>query len=299
MPDAFPIEYTEGQNLIVNRAYADLLRSMHLDFSDALWEYSDGHTEGCMVKKIRERDVIRVKIPDSSGYRYFFIKRHHPGYAGLKQWRMFSGRILSEGRNEFFHICQFRNHGLAAVTPVAAGECSGGRAFIVTEDFSPFVSLENLLAHSPEFRERMRNPDQRKTLLAEIARYARKMHDAGLNHCDFNADHILIHYDGNSDRPAVAVYDLQRIRQRKVFRFRWVIKSLAELGFSLPDEFFNENDRKSLFLLYKGKKEPGLWDHMQLLWIRRKMERIRSHTQKIMGRHRKNNDLITQGETEK
>ncbi len=289
MPDASVTEYTENENLLVNRAYADLLRGMRLDSSEALWQYADSGTDACLIKKIRERDVIRLKIPDGNGWRYFFIKRHHTEYAGRKH----SPRFLSEGRKEFFHICRFRKHGLATVDPVAAGECSGGRSFIVTEDFSPFVSLENLLAHNAGFQERMRNPEERKTLLAEIARYARKMHNAGLNHCDFNADHVLIHYDEKSDKPGVAVYDLQRIRQRKHFRFRWVIKSLAELGFSLPDEFFTHADRNALLLHYRGKEKPGLGEKLQLLWIRRKRERIRKHTEKIMERHRKDGDMIS------
>ena len=291
LPDTSPIKYTESGNLIFNRAYADLLHSMQLDSSDSLWQYPDRHPDGCkVVKKIRERDVIRLKIPEHNGYRYFFIKRHHSGYTGLK--RFFPGRFLSEGRKEFFHICLFRKYGLATVTPVAAGECSNGSSFIVTEDFSPFATLENLLAHNTGFRERMKHPDGKKTLLAEIARYARKMHDAGLNHCDFNADHILIHCDETSDKPSVAIYDLQRIRQRKYFCFRWLIKSLAEFTFSLPDEFFNENDRESMLLLYKGKEKPGAGERVQLLWIRTKVERIRKHTEKIMDRHRKNKDLI-------
>ncbi|MGE0083571.1 MAG: lipopolysaccharide kinase InaA family protein [Desulfococcaceae bacterium] len=290
MPNVSAIEYTEGQNLIVNRIYADLLRCMQLDSSDSLWHYADKYPDGCLVKKIRERDVIRLKLPDIRGY--VFIKRHHAGYTGMKQGMIFPGRIPSEGRKEFFHICQFRKHGLATVTPVAAGECSNGSSFIVTEDFSPFATLENLLAHDTGFRERMKNPDEKKTLLAEIARYARKMHDSGLNHCDFNADHVLIHYDGNSDKPAVAVYDLQRIRKKKYFRFRWLIKSIAELAFSLPDEFFNENDRKSLLLFYNGKEKYGLPEKIQFLWINKKIEIIRKHTEKIMDRHRKEGDLI-------
>jgi len=291
MPDSSPIEYRESENLIVNLAYAELLRKMQADSSALLWQYPDKAGNGFLVKKIRQRDVLRMKIPDSSGDRYFFIKRHHLGYAEHKGF--FPGRCLSEGRKEFFHICQFRKQGLATVTPVAAGECSGGRSFIVTEDFSPFVTLENLLAHSREFQERMRNPDERKTLTAEIAIYARKMHRAGLNHCDFNADHVLIHYDENSGIPAAALYDLQRIRQRKHFRFRWVIKSLAELGFSLPEEFFSEKDRNSLLLFYKGKEKPGLAEKIQLLWIEKKIKQIQRHTHKIMDRHKKNGDFIS------
>jgi len=291
MPDASFIKYRERENLIVNCAYADLLGNLQTDSSDLLWQYADKGGSGCLVKKIRQRDVIRVKIPDSSGDRYFFIKRHHGEYAKHKGF--FPGKFLSEGRKEFFHICQFRNHGLATVTPIAAGECSNGGSFLVTEDFRPFVTLENLAAHSSQFQARMRNPEQRKTLVAEIAIYARKMHNAGLNHCDFNADHVLVHYDENSDKPGVALYDLQRIRQRKYFRFRWIIKSLAELGFSLPDEFFSEKDREALLLFYKAKERPGLEEKMQLLWIEKKIKRIQRHTEKIMDRHKKHGDFIS------
>lgn len=120
----------------------------------------------------------------------------------------------------------------------------------------------------------------KKNLIEKIATVARKMHESGFNHQDFNTTHILVNYK-NLNEPDIALFDLQRVSRRRFFKFRWPIKCLARLNHSLPNEIFNENDRIYLFQLYKGKKKLNMWDRFQLFWIKRKSARIKRHTEKI------------------
>jgi hypothetical protein len=108
------------------------------------------------------------------------------------------------------------------------------------------------------------------------------MHDKGFNHRDFNATHILLRYETPSDIPQLAVFDLQRVNRSRIFRFRWPIKTLAEVLYTLPENLFDEEDRQHLFACYKRKKKLNFLDWFQWRWIQRKTDRIARHTTKMM-----------------
>ncbi len=292
MPETSFIQYSDWKNLLLNPDYPEFIR-IFPSFA-SVFHYEKGKT----VKKIKGRDVLRIPVSGKNPASAFYVKRHFLSFAGLRRLMrlFFPRRFSSEGRKEFYHICAFRKQGLATVDAVAAGERHRWffweESFVITADFHPFESLENLLLHHAGFRKRMEDPEEKKKLLREIMKYARKMHDAGLNHSDFNADHILIRYDQENSAPEIALYDLQRVRQNTYFRFRWIVKSIAELTFSLPHDFLREKERTELLLYYKGKEKTGVRDKIQLFWIRKKMERIQKHTEKIMKRHSQNKDIL-------
>ena len=285
--------------VIFNREYHEILKASGLDSFEAIYAYHEGE----VIKKIRDRSVIRMEIPKpdnpeignpESGTKRFYLKKSNREYIGIRRLfkSLFPKRICSQGYLELENILTFREHDLATAEPVAAGQkfirFFWAESFVITEDYFPFISLEDLLKEKPEF---FRGPDgirKKKILLEKIGRLARKMHQSGLNHRDFNSNHILLWYDDQSDTPELALYDLQRVNRRKFFRFRWVIKSLAELSYTLPENLFEENDRIALFLAYKRNGAPpapeqanlNFRDRIQLFWIRRKAGRIKRHTEK-------------------
>jgi hypothetical protein len=290
---SFSVDGIEEDQMIVNREYQDIFTRMGFDSFKSVWQYPHGK----IVKKIKDRSVTRIEVNVDGDKKYFYLKKHHAKHLGVRRLLayLFKKQMLSQGRKEFNTICDFRKHNIATVVPVAAGDrflrFFWEESFLITESFAPFVSLENMLKHQPEFQKRIENPSTKKRLLIEAARFARKMHRTGFNHCDFNADHILIHYENGTDTPTIAIYDLQRVLRKKYFKFRWIIKSLSELGFSLPSEYFNEEDKIQLFLSYKGKSRLSFWDRLQLLWIRKKTDRIRRHTEKHPYRPPENAEL--------
>ena len=113
------------------------------------------------------------------------------------------------------------------------------------------------------------------------------MHQNGFNHRDFNATHILLHYDNGSDVPKIALFDLQRVEKRRFLRFRWKIKSIARLNYSLPDDIFSPKDKLYIFLSYKGKKRLNPYNHLEWLWIKRKTTKIKRHQEKKINQKRK------------
>lgn len=259
------------------------MRDLRLESFDSIWFNRDGKT----IKKIGERSVIRKEVLVGGKKKYFYFKLHNLEYVGIRRFLtiFFSKFPVSQGFKEFKNMCDFREHDLATVIPVAAGEKFHRffwvKSFLITEDFSPYNSLEDLLRNRPEFLEGPENGTRKKILLNEIAVFARKMHQNGFNHLDFNATHILLHYRNDSETPEIAIFDLQRVNRRKFFRYRWMIKSLARLNYTLTDNIFDKEDRISLLLFYKGKSKLNLRDALQLTWIRRKTARIKKHTEKM------------------
>ena len=117
------------------------------------------------------------------------------------------------------------------------------------------------------------------------------MHQSGFNHRNFNATHILLYYSNQSNVPQMALFDLQRVDKGKFLRFRWIIKTLAEVIYSLHNEIFNKEDQIYLFESYKRKKRLGMWDHFQFFWIKRKTSRIKRHTEKMIVRRKARREM--------
>ena len=278
------IECIKKDHLIFNKDYLEVLDDVHFDSFESVWKYQDGET----IKKIKARSVIRFEIQTDSGKKYFYLKRHNTNFVGIKRILalFFPKPVLSEGKREFENICDFRKGGLGTVTPVIAGErfvkFCWVQSFLITEDFSPFISLEYMLRDNPEFFMGKTAGDRKRNLINRIGIFAKRMHEKGFNHRDFNATHILLYYKDKSDAPDIALFDLQRVDRSSVLQFRWIIKSLAELNYTLPESLFDEEDRIPLLLSYRGKKKLNLWGWLQWLWIKRKTARIKRHTEKMM-----------------
>ena len=144
MKDYFSsIDRIETENLVFNSAYQWLLEKPRFHSFQSIWQYHDGET----IKKIKDRSVIRIPIKGHDGKRFFYFKKHNPEYIGLgKVFKsLFPRWGMSQGRKEFENICDFRKNNLATVIPVATGEkffnIFWAESFLITEDFSPFISL--------------------------------------------------------------------------------------------------------------------------------------------------------------
>jgi hypothetical protein len=283
-----PIVCVDIGPMILNREYQHLLASMgFLDF-DSIWNFKGGQR----VKDIQSRSVTRIPAEHCGRQTGFYLKRHKCKSPGLGQWVSGGrhGQRISPGKKEFENICSFREHGLPTVVPIAAGEREipgeGVQSFILTDDFSPYVQLEAIVGEDPAFFMGGRGISRKEILLREIAGIARRMHQAGFNHQDFNATHILLHYGSGSNTPALALFDLQRVESGSRGRWRWPIKSMARLNYSLPRELFSRQDRVWMWKAYREKEQLHLWGRVQWIWIQRKTQRIARHTERLMNRRR-------------
>lgn len=280
-----PIKLVRLNDILINPDYQNQLAQLNLTSFDLIWNFGGGNT----FKKIPARSVTRIDFEQNGIGNAFYLKRHNP--EKVKRSRQYFLKPfqngLSQGQLELKNIIEFRNHDLATVIPVAAGEKKVDSycviSFLITEDFSPFISLEWILLNRPEIFTGKKGEVRKRILLEKIGCFARKMHAAGFNHKDFNATHILLYYPKpDIEAPELALFDLQRVDRKNILSFRWVIKSLAEINYTLLDEYFTEEDRQFLFLAYKGCLKPSYYGRFQQWWIRRKTSRIARHTKNII-----------------
>jgi hypothetical protein len=282
-----PIRYKHYANLVVNRDFEELLAAAGLTSFDAFYHFAGKYT---VKKEMTARSVIWFELPRGEGQQTFYLKRHQPESIGPLTWlrQRFWGQKISQGEMEFDRLCDFRRRGLATVTPVAAGTQRVGffrwQSFLMTVDFAPFRQLEKVLAHNPEVYQGKMGQKRKELLLKKVAQVARQMHAAGYNHRDFNATHILMHYPDQNQAPHLALFDLQRIDTNRFFKWRWMIKALAEVSYTLPEALFDDRDRLYLFWAYTGWQTLNLKNRWQWRWIRKKTARISKHTDKIIKR---------------
>lgn len=290
-----PISYLKKEDspdqvLLINTAYKEFLQKVGLDNFASIWSFKKGE----LIKRKKERSVSKVQFPLKNGKdkkqsqpkekdTVFYIKKHCQRMSLFHGLFSFFSRnqALAEGLKEFYHYCNFREKGLGTAIPVAAGMKWSSffhvESFLITQEYSPFVDLEYFILNTSSILQGTENQEKRNNILRAIALYARKMHDSNLNHKDFNATHILLR-DIDSDTPEVALFDLQHVNTNRFSKFRWPIKALAELYFSLPSFIFNEKDKVFLFRNYKNISNLSFLDRLQYYWITKKTERIARHS---------------------
>lgn len=275
--------------MIVNRAYLPALMAAGLNDFDRIYH----HHGGTVIKKVKTRQITRIGIPVGSKTGDWYLKRHVAVRPTLQEWiaSLTRRRGASPGVLEFHSICDFRKHGIPTATPVAAGERKIDRfryeSFLITESIDPFISLETIIRHHPEQLQEEKGELRKQRILRAIAFLSRKMHDAGFNHLDFNADHVMIGPDAADGDVPLALLDFQRIDRKKWMRFRWMIKTMAELFYSMPDPVFSDSDRRFMFETYIRRSGNGVWNRFLLQWIILKSRRIGRHTEKIFSRQKK------------
>jgi len=281
----------DGERLIINRNYQDVLSDIGFTSFDVAW--SDMNSE--LIEQKKDRSILRLQFPLTKEYKinnydkltkniYFYIKKFRQKLTlGQRVKSIFmKANFFPEGLKEFNNYCLFRKSGLATAAPVAAGSMFSSSkvdSFFITQDFTPFIELENIILNQSETLHGKENHIKKRNILREIALYAKRMHDCGINHKDFNATHILLQ-NQDTPKPLIALFDLQRIDLNPFNRMRWPIKAFAELNYTLPSSIFTEEDRLFLYLTYRNKKQLSATDRLQYLCIKRKTEKIARHSKK-------------------
>jgi len=287
------IEVEKRPHMVLNRDYVSMLEAGGLLDFDRLYRFQGGTT----VKQIRDRNVLRIEIRDRDDSRIFYLKRHNAVRSSFREkiGALWPERGASPGMSEFISICDFRKNGIPTVVPVAAGERRTGFAryesFLLTENFEPYVSLEEIIRNRPERLQGTEGRERKERLIKAVALLARKMHDQGFNHRDFNATHVLVGPENGNGEFSLALFDLQRTDRKKWLRTKWFIKTMAHLNYTMPEPLFSDQDRMLLFQAYKGSSGLQFMDRLQLYWIRMKIGKIRRHTEKIIERRKQNSKV--------
>ncbi|EMM9642079.1 lipopolysaccharide core heptose(I) kinase RfaP [Providencia rettgeri] len=202
-----------------------------------LWKNKDPFVEsdklhGEVFRALESRKTLRFEIEGRS----YFIKIHYGTTLKEVLKNLFSFRLPVLGADrEWNAIHQLTKMGVDTMNGRAFGQKGLNplrrHSFIITEDLTPTVSLEdycaNWLDEPPAFRTK-------QMIIRRVADMVRKMHATGINHRDCYICHFLLHlpFTGNEDDLKISVIDLHRAQLRNSVPIRWRNKDLIGLYYS-------------------------------------------------------------------
>ncbi|MTC70962.1 lipopolysaccharide core heptose(I) kinase RfaP [Providencia sp. wls1914] len=202
-----------------------------------LWKDKDPFVEtdkldGEVFRALETRRTLRFQIDDKS----YFIKIHYGTTLKEVLKNLFSFRLPVLGADrEWNAIHRLTEAGVDTMNGRAFGQKGWNplrrHSFIITEDLTPTVSLEDYCANwatqPPKFKTK-------QMLIQRVAEMVRKMHRIGINHRDCYICHFLLHlpFTENLQDLKISVIDLHRAQLRSSVPTRWRNKDLIGLYFS-------------------------------------------------------------------
>lgn len=199
---------------------------------------------GIPVRSMPGRNTLRFELDAHTYYRKW--------HADLG-WREIIKNLIClrlpilGASNEWYALNRLAALGIRSLTPVAYGKRglnpARQQSFLVTVELHSKVKLSDFFANaSVGFREK-------RLVIAEVARIARAMHMAGINHRDFYLCHFLLApetlvHESQNFSGGVTIYlvDLHRAQLRNSVPYRWRVKDIGGLYFSALDLGLTRND---------------------------------------------------------
>ena len=220
---------------------------------------------------IRRR--TRIELKDSAGDTHvLFLKRYgREGWKDRIRRRLTYGQWTTPGVVEYANVSAVREAGIATMTELACGEDPQGRSFVLVTA----VEGASLETRAEDFFLRQQDElDRLGQFTDALAELAREFHTAGFCHRDFYACHIFL--DERGGALDLSLIDLARVFAPRWRTFRWRVKDLAQLKYSMPPRWVQEQWVRFL-TAYLGPEaaEPNLRRYE--LAIARKVAGMESH----------------------
>jgi heptose I phosphotransferase len=272
--------FIEQKGILVATEVWPLLQQAGLTNFDAFMDFSGGRR---VVHK-RGRSVFRFEIEE----RAFYLKRNrlHP-LELLKQ--LSRCKLPPRGAlQEWAAIQAVAGAGISTVKPVAFGERTylgvETASFTVTEELYGARPLDELML---EKFEPLDNHHGKRELIKKVAKLARRLHNAGMNHQDFYLNHLFL-----DEKGVLSLLDLQRIQSRDCIPQRFLIKDLAQLAFSARRfPTISRSDHLRFLLAYRGEQRMSQGSRQLLTKVQRKVRRIARHDIKLTVRRRARGEM--------
>ncbi len=213
------------------------LQEHSLDSVEGAFDYSGGRDLD--KPRLDNRRRTRIELTDGRGLRHvLYLKRYAPE-GMLKRIRraITYGPGRSPAEVEFENILTVRAAGVATMSPVIIGRDDVPPAFqrsylIVTA--VPGDAMERCFEDYAAGAE----GDSLERFTKTLAEFVRKFHASGFVHRDLYSSHIFM--DASQRRVDLYLIDLARMFRPRLGRFRWLVKDLSALKFSMPDSWTGE-----------------------------------------------------------
>jgi hypothetical protein len=233
-----------------------------------------------------ERNEFRSTARQEAQHLTVYLKRHHQ----LPWWQGFLAILWPRGGwspafQEWAHLEWARQQGVPVPKVVAAGEFIGPgcrlRSFLAVEELTGMLPLHEAIPLAFRTLPADRFRRWKRSLVAEVARLARLLHDRRTFHKDLYLCHFYIARADTQTivdfRGRIHLIDLHRLTYHPWTWRVWQVKDLAQLLYSTEITGLDDRDRLRFWRDYRG---PGPWRSVQN-WLRRfvlfKWRRYRRH----------------------
>jgi len=237
------------------------------------------------------RSVGRIILPGKDGKPElcFYLKRHYKlsFWEGLMGW-LFPKKAWSPALQEFHHLATARQLGLQVPDTVAAVEFIGPgtrlRSALAVRELDNMIPLHEAIPLASVRQTPQAFRRWKKSLVSEMARMSRILHDRNWFHKDLYLCHFYIDKNDTFRTPnwrdKVVLIDLHRLSSHTWTSQIWKIKDLAQLIYSSEIEGVDDRDRLEFWRCYRDLGPKSSLDRILLYVIKLKWGRYRRHNLK-------------------
>ncbi len=245
----------DGQMWLDARIEPQLQQAGLTDFDSVMATF-----DGRCLRALTDRENWRLSLQNKQQTRGAYLKKHH-----VRTWltrlraRLGTGPGETSGRVEAHNVGALTANGIEVMRLMAYGEKLHAdgllESFVLTEELEDYTDLHTFLHHrfpplSIPVSTAARDRDLAQ-LIREVARVARRFHQAGFNHRDLYCGHFYIR-ESVPGEFHIRLIDLQRVQHRRRFRRRWIVKDLAQLAWSAPRDRIKCTDKLAFMRCYLG-----------------------------------------------
>lgn len=211
----------------------DFIHQHDLEHTDSAFVFSDG--EDLHKPGLGRRRRTRIRILDDENRCWeLYLKRYGKPPLLTRLGRLLTGRRAHcQARQEFLAIRDLREGGVPTMRQVCwdaeYGLLGAGRNHVIVTAV-PGDALERV---GEDFlQDHIKTPAVLEEFTDELIYVVRRLHDSGYVHRDLYASHLFLH--DHEGRIKLYLIDLARAFKPRRRRFRWRVKDLAQLKFSMP-----------------------------------------------------------------
>lgn len=260
------------------------IRYEHLDTVDGACLHQGG--EDLPKPGLVRRERKRLKLVDETGCRHVLYMKFYGREKlldALRRWRQ-TGQRVSRAMMELGNIDAVRKLGIPTMEALVCSDepsrLGRGRGFLIVTTV-PGDSLARLF--DDYLKRHADSPQRVERLTDQLAERVSALHRGGLVHRDLYTAHVFL--DEADDTDTLYLIDLARVFRPRWRRFRWRVKDLAQLKYSMPDRWLAKYWDRFLDG-YFG--DDASWRGAVEKAIERKANWMGRRTQRKMRRRRRN-----------
>ncbi len=220
---------------------------------------------GELYRNIEGRKTL---LFEHDNHQYFAKLHFGIGWKKLLNYLIQFRFPVTSAKNEYIAIKAVERLQINTVQAVGFGSRGlspvDKQSFLLTRAILNCISLEEMiLQHDLNIDYKLK-----RQLINEVAKIAKKLHENGLNHRDFYAAHFLFDQTFYDDTQKVRLYllDLHRAQIRKSVPFRWMVKDIASLYYSVSHPKMTRRDLCYFMMKYTGKRLKDTLQQDKKFW---------------------------------